>query len=282
MLTVATFNILGPAWAHTKWYESFNINRDLLSNDHRFQKIATTILDCINKYNVSLFSLCEVQTTFIKFLYKFLNPKEWGYFYVSHDKEYWSDQYISLDDEQKMCPWTSDYMDHGVAILYKIDQFRDNEFIDLTLYNKGNHSARMIGEHISGKRIRFTSIHLDSDDSIVRTGEFDSLLQSIYSNNDFVDIIAGDFNFDITNHKYRDILLHNRLEYYDITDTKYTYACIEDTSDQYYVDHILVKNSKNIISHIHDCGIKITKNLMRDCLEILGSDHLPVISKIYL
>ncbi|MBS0287671.1 MAG: endonuclease/exonuclease/phosphatase family protein [Proteobacteria bacterium] len=272
-LKVVSFNILAPCWASPSLYPASSL--PLLDRAFRRERIIAFLQQ--QAPTTDIFALQE--TTLVELGYiKDAMKSGFDLYPAYHSPTYWSN-WITVDP-----PWEP----NGVALLVKKNLLTNVNFQDMPLSDDGNHSAYLVAKLKSNsqKIVRIASVHLDSDKSYNRERELNSLLQTMVPLNNSIDVIAGDFNFEITNGN-----LKNNLATAGFTDIltalgkdgytspySTTYYKSSNWSD---IDHVLVRNLTPIAGEIfsfnlyniypNDEEARINANL-----SICGSDHFPI------
>jgi len=271
-IKVVSFNILAPCWASPSYYPSGSL--PLLNREFRRERIIAFLQQQASTTQIfALQETTEVELGYIKNAMK----NQYDLYAAYHSPSYWSN-WITVDP-----PWEK----NGVAILVKKGLLSNVTFQDIALSNSGNHAAYLKGVLKSNpqKAIRVASIHLDSDKPYNRERELNALLQAMPPGNS-IDIIAGDFNFEITNGNLKTSL--SSVGFVDILTALGKDGPTSPYSSTYYksanmsdIDHVMVRNAQPQAGEIFSFNLwnlypdnedaRINANLA-----ISGSDHFPV------
>ncbi len=272
-IKIVSFNILAPCWASPNLYPPSStplldrvIRRDRIIAFLQQQASTTPI--------VALQETTEVELGYIKNALK----NQYDMYAAYHSPSYWSN-WITIDP-----PWEK----NGVAILVKKGYLTNVTFQDIALSDSGNHSAYLQGKLKSNpqKAIRIASVHLDSDKSYNRDRELKALLQIMTPVPGSIDIIAGDFNFEINNGNLKTDLVAAGFK--DVLTTLGIDEPTHPFSSTYYktsnftdIDHVLVRNATPVAGQVFNFNLwnlyptneeaRINANFT-----ISGSDHFPV------
>ena len=271
-LTVVTFNILAPCWASPSYYpeESW----PFLPRDIRRTRILEVLKSQSGADIIALQEVNEPEFLFLK------NALDKDYYAANtfHSPTYWSN-WITVTP-----PWEP----NGNALFLKRKSFRNVSFQDLALSTNGNHAvyaeALQAG---TNRRIRVASIHLDSDYPYNREAELQGLLDLLPAAKNATDIIAGDFNIDITKTSLQNNLklagFQSLLPALGITTTTSPFGTYNKSSAYGPIDHITLRNAAPVSGAVIDFGLLAAYPDQKDDVTRIvlnmqqsGSDHFPV------
>jgi hypothetical protein len=218
-MKIATFNILAPCWAHSKWFD--NIEPAFLDPTFRTPKIKKIV----NKISADIIIITESQPKIIENILT-----EYNIYSVSHHENYWSDEYIKDEEELLECPWTSDYKNHGISIGVK-------KTITSSIFSKIKLKSGNCSLILKIKEFFLLGLHLDPENCI---NEWDKILKYINKNlPDEKIVVGGDFNFDITEN------LCQNWHYFNFKQTSTYY------NEDKIIDNIITRNINIKNGHIY-------------------------------
>lgn len=276
-IRILSFNVLCPCWAHPSYYPESTA--PLLNRVLRRQ----VIIDLLKSYQstVDAFTLQEVAQTEFNFFNDALKQNYQG-FQANHSPNYWS-SWVTNDP-----PWEL----NGNAIFIRKDRFANITFENFPASTSGNHAALFSGtiRNSNGKSIRIASVHLDSDYPYNRKDELNAVLNTWVTQENTVDIIAGDFNTetDATNIK-TDI---QRVGYIDVLQTLGVESQTHPWDSKYngadnwgIIDHIISRNSTPINGKVIDFNLyqlfpNDEESRINRFLQLSGSDHFPITGSV--
>lgn len=202
------------------------------------------------------------------------------YFSVFHDDSYWS-KWVTEDRS---------FVRNGVAIALRRSAFDNITHIDLPL-STGNHVAIALARHIElDQWFRIASVHFELDDQHMRASEVESLAHFFRpgsARHAYVDVIAGDFNSDVTNPMMEKELL--KRGFVDVHKAlgvdKATHPELGDGDD--VIDHVLIRghgieptrahtHSSDILERFPDPSHSHKSERIAATLAFNGSDHFAV------
>lgn len=272
-IKVVTFNILAPCWADPSIYPE--PSRPFLDRTYRRERIIQFLL---SNPDADIFALQEVTAIEFGYINNALSNDYYG-FQSFHSPTYWS-QYITQNP-----PWEP----NGNALFVKKSAFKNLNFSDVRLSNDGNHATFAQATHKStNRRVRVLSIHLDSDYPYNREREFRAALALLQKDPAITDIIAGDFNIDVTKSTLQQDILkadfHNILADIGVDEVTSPYLSYYYANSVFGpIDTVLVRNGQPIAAKVYDFDLftlypnkkdesaRITANFQK-----CGSDHFPV------
>lgn len=276
-IKVVSFNILAPCWADPNIYPAEAL--PFLDREYRRAKIIQFLND---NQDADVFALQEVTAVEFGFLNNTLSGKYVG-FQSFHAPTYWS-QYITQTP-----PWEP----NGNALFVKKSTFKNCTFSDVPLSDDGNHATFAQATHASSnKKVRILSVHLDSDYAYNREREFQAALDLMPKSSSKLDIIAGDFNIDITkSNLQKDI---DKARFVNVLAAKGITGVTSPYTTKYYansvfgpIDSVLARNATALDAKIVDFGLmtlypnkddentRVAANFQK-----CGSDHFPVTGTI--
>lgn len=274
-ISIVSFNILAPCWASPLYYPVFST----LDRFYRRERI----IDLLKSTNADIFCLQEcTDIEFLAIRERFNN--DYSAFMAHHDLTYWS-RWITEDPP---------YERNGPSIFVKKKLFKDLNFTNLPLSDSGNHAAVLTCKYTpTNTKFRIFSIHLDSDTTVGKSKEFDSLLEKYPESSEYIDIVAGDFNVDVNTSNFSNLLSVNNyvsiLHYLGINGRTTPFSSsYHHFSIWGQIDHILVRHGKPAKGKIIDNGYEKLypskngqhnndeDNRIRSALNTFGSDHYPI------
>jgi len=280
LVKIASFNVLAPSWASPSYYPE-SAHPWLHPLEARSDRIVTFLKNhVVDKLDV--IALQETEVTVTPLLKAGLGEK-FQFFSSNHDDSYWA-------------KWTAGgqqpYNPNGVSIAINSNTFDVLEFLDVPL-GTGNHSAVAVCRHKTTDRIfRVASVHFELDDISQRDSEVKAIADFMNMNQKEknwshpVDIIAGDFNSEVS------LVENTHFLNEGFIDTHQALGVSHRThpwgAEYGVIDHIIVRGEKVSPSHgkvhmaelyqehpcIHafeDLHHRVTKNL-----QMGGSDHFPI------
>jgi endonuclease/exonuclease/phosphatase family metal-dependent hydrolase len=272
-IKVITFNILGTCWADPTIYPASA--RPFLDRTYRRPRIIQFLQ---SHPEADIIALQEV--TAVEFGY--INDKlstDYAGFQSFHAPTYWS-QYVTQDP-----PWEP----NGNALFIKRSAFKNINFSDVPLSDDGNHATfAQVTHKTSNKSVRVLSVHLDSAYAYNREREFQAALALLPKSSSKVDIIAGDFNIDVTKSNLQQDIdkagFHNVLAEMGVDEVTSPYLSMYYANSVYGpIDCVLSRNAQPTAAGVFDFDLftlypdkkdedaRITANFQR-----CGSDHFPV------
>jgi endonuclease/exonuclease/phosphatase family metal-dependent hydrolase len=270
VLTVLSFNILAPCWASPSLYPASSL--PLLDRTFRRARIVSFLEQHASKTDIfALQETTEVELGYIKEAMK----NQFELYAAYHSPNYWS-SWITVNPAPEP---------HGVALLIKKDLLANVHFTNLPLAKDGNHAALIeaVLKQSPSKRVRVASIHLDSDKSDNRKTELEALLSKMPAQSKTLDIIAGDFNTEITNTNLEANIISARFT--DILTSLKKNSVTSPFKTWGNIDHILVRHATPLSGEVIHFGLwEVYPNneeaRINASLSISGSDHFPVTGSV--
>lgn len=278
-IKVISFNILAPCWADPSIYPVSA--RPYLDRTYRRERIIQFLL---SNPDADVIALQEVTAIEFGYLNNALS-NDYAGFQSFHAPSYWS-KYITQNP-----PWEP----NGNALFLKKSTFKNIAFTDVPLSDDGNHATFAEVVHkTTNKAVRLLSVHLDSDYAYNREREFQAALKLMPESSSIVDIIAGDFNIDVTkSNLYQDIVKN------DFLDVLAQMGVDEVTSpylSRYYansvygpIDCVLARKAQPAAAAVFDFDLFILYPDKKDedariaeNFQLCGSDHFPVTGTVQL
>jgi endonuclease/exonuclease/phosphatase family metal-dependent hydrolase len=274
-IDVLVFNVLAPVWAGAEWYPA-DMDPALLDTEWRRERIVDFLHEQADTADVV--ALQEVQDSELPYLAQALGGDFVGVM-STNDPDFWSNWIV------EGIPWGP----NGTAVFIRRSAFGSRTFFELD-QSTGNSIAWVSARHLAtGQRIRFASVHLDSDSQVNRQIELNALLDRWGSGNaGTTDIIAGDINEDTVHGS-----LSTPLKQNGFVDVLATLGNREQTHpwlDTYYMsnkwgilDHVLLRNGEPISGDVVDFGVWAIEDetaRIEANFEASGSDHFPVVATI--
>ena len=274
-IDVLVFNVLAPVWASAEWYPA-DMDPALLDTQWRRERIVDFLHEQADTADVV--ALQEVQDSELPYLAQALGGDFVGVM-STNDPDFWSNWIV------EGIPWGP----NGTAVFIRRSAFGSPTFFELD-QSTGNSIAWVSARHLAtGQRIRFASVHLDSDSQVNRQIELNALLDRWGSGNaGTTDIIAGDINEDTVHGS-----LSTPLKQNGFVDVLATLGNREQTHpwlDTYYMsnkwgilDHVLLRNGEPISGDVVDFGVWAIEDetaRIEANFEASGSDHFPVVATI--
>ena len=274
-IDVVVFNVLAPVWAAPDWYPA-DMDPALLDTEWRRERIVGFLQE--QAATADLVALQEVQDSELPYLAAALGGNFVG-FMSTNDPDFWSNWVV------EGIPWAP----NGTAVFVRRSAFGSPRFFELE-QSDGNSVAWVSARHLaSGQRIRFASVHLDSDSQVNRQIELDALLDLWGpAGADRTDIIAGDINEDTIHGS-----LSTPLKQAGFVDVLAAVGNREQTHpwmDSYYMsnkwgilDHVLLRNGDPISGDVVDFGVWAIEDetaRIEANFEASGSDHFPVVATV--
>jgi endonuclease/exonuclease/phosphatase family metal-dependent hydrolase len=274
-IDVLVFNVLAPVWAGAEWYPA-DMDPALLDTEWRRERIVDFLHEQADTADVV--ALQEVQDSELPYLAQALGGDFVGVM-STNDPDFWSNWIV------EGIPWGP----NGTAVFIRRSAFGSRTFFELD-QSTGNSIAWVSARHLAtGQRIRFASVHLDSDSQVNRQIELNALLDRWGSGKaGTTDIIAGDINEDTVHGS-----LSTPLKQNGFVDVLATLGNREQTHpwlDTYYMsnkwgilDHVLLRNGEPISGDVVDFGVWAIEDetaRIEANFEASGSDHFPVVATI--
>jgi endonuclease/exonuclease/phosphatase family metal-dependent hydrolase len=275
---VFAFNILAPCWADPGYYPKSSAS--FLNRLDRRQAIIELLKSYQDK--VDIFMLQEVAQAEFDFINEVLKSTHAG-FQANHASWYWSNWITPLT------PWEV----NGNALFVSKTRFSSIDFEDFAASSSGNHAALFTGliNNSGGRMIRAASIHLDSDHAYNRKRELQAVLGKWpVGNNNYTDIIAGDFNTETNATNIQSDI--KEAGFYDVLTVLGKARQTHPWNSKYYrsdnwgiIDHIISRNSTPIDGSVLDSQLfelypKNEEMRINMNLQLTGSDHFPVTGTI--
>jgi len=274
-IDVVVFNVLAPVWAAPDWYPA-DMDPALLDTVYRRERIVAFLRD--QATTADLVALQEVQDSEYPYLADALGGEFVG-FMSTNDPAFWSNWLV------EGIPWAP----NGTAVFVRRSAFGSPRFFELE-QEDGNSVAWVSAIHqATGRRIRFASVHLDSDSQINRQVELGALLD-LWSpaQTGTTDIIAGDINEDTVHGSLSTPL--KQAVFIDVLaalgNREQTHPWIESyyMSDKWGIlDHVLLRHGEPISGDVVDFGVWAIEDeteRIEANFEASGSDHFPVVAAI--
>jgi endonuclease/exonuclease/phosphatase family metal-dependent hydrolase len=273
---VVTFNILAPCWASPSYYPP--AAAPYLNRVYRRDRILDFLA---SQKDADIIALQEVTSAEFEFIKNALG----GEFLASncyHSATYWA-SWITVDPA-----WEP----NGNALLLKRTRFNEAAFSDLPLSGDGNHAVYAEArDRVTGRHFRIASVHLDSDYTYNRESELQALLERIPPASGFTDIIAGDFNTDVSRAGLQSNLktagFQSLLPALGITTTTSPWGTYNKSSTFGAIDHITYRNASPLTGAVIDFGLLKKYPAQKDDttrivlnLILSGSDHFPVVGSL--
>jgi endonuclease/exonuclease/phosphatase family metal-dependent hydrolase len=274
-MDIVVFNVLAPVWAAPDWYPT-DMDPALLDTEWRRERIVAFLQE--RSATADLVALQEVQDSEFPYLAGALGGDFVG-FMSTNDPDFWSNWLV------EGTPWGP----NGTAVFLRRSAFGSVSFSELE-QSDGNSVAWVSARDLaSGQRIRFASVHLDSDSQVNRQVELGTLLD-LWSpaNADTTDIIAGDFNEDTVHGS-----LSTPLKQAGFVDVLAALGNREQTHpwiESYYMsnkwgilDHVVLRHGEPIAGDVVDFGVWSIEDetaRIEANFEACGSDHFPVVATV--
>jgi endonuclease/exonuclease/phosphatase family metal-dependent hydrolase len=275
-IDVVVFNVLAPVWAATDWYPA-DMDPAVLDTEYRRERIAAFLHE--QAATADLVALQEVQATEYPHLAKALGGGFAGFMSTNHP-DFWSNWLVDG------IPWGP----NGTAVFVRRSAFGSPSFFELE-QSDGNSLAWVSARHLaSGQRIRFASVHLDSDSQVNRQVELNTLLD-LWGPADAgtTDIIAGDINEDTIRGSLSRPLKHNG--FIDVLATLGNREQTHPWLETYYMsnkwgilDHVLLRHGEAVSGDVVDFGVWAIEDetaRIEANFEACGSDHFPIVAKVH-
>jgi endonuclease/exonuclease/phosphatase family metal-dependent hydrolase len=274
-IDVLVFNVLAPVWAGAEWYPA-DMDPALLDTEWRRERIVDFLHAQADTADVV--ALQEVQDSELPYLAQALGGDFVGVM-STNDPDFWSNWIV------EGIPWGP----NGTAVFIRRSAFGSLTFFELD-QSTGNSIAWVSARHLAtGQRIRFASVHLDSDSQVNRQIELNALLDRWGSGNaGTTDIIAGDINEDTVHGSLSTPLKQNG--FIDVLATLGNREQTHPWLDTYYMsnkwgilDHVLLRNGEPISGDVVDFGVWAIEDetaRIEANFEASGSDHFPVVATI--
>jgi endonuclease/exonuclease/phosphatase family metal-dependent hydrolase len=274
-IDVVVFNVLAPVWAAPDWYPA-DMDPALLDTEWRRERITAFLRQ--RAATADLVALQEVQDSELPYLAQALGGDFAGVM-STNARDFWSNWLV------EGIPWAP----NGTAVFVRRSAFGSPRFHELD-QSTGNSLAWVSARHLAtGQRIRFASVHLDSDSQVNRQVELNALLDLWGTGNaGTTDLIAGDINEDTIHGS-----LSNPLKRNGFIDVLATLGNREQTHpwlETYYMsnkwgilDHVLLRNGDPISGDVVDFGVWAIKDetaRISANFEASGSDHFPVVATV--
>jgi endonuclease/exonuclease/phosphatase family metal-dependent hydrolase len=274
-IDVVVFNVLAPVWAAPDWYPA-DMDPALLDTEWRRERIVDFLHE--QAANADVVALQEVQDSEYPYLAQALGGDFVGVM-STNAPDFWSNWLV------EGIPWAP----NGTAVFVRRSAFGTPQFFELE-QSDGNSVAWVSARHLAtGQRLRFASVHLDSDSQSNRQTELNALLDLWGpANAGTTDMIAGDFNEDtihgslstpLKQRGFIDVLaaLGNREQTHPWLETYYM------SNKWGILDHVVLRHGDPISGDVIDSGVwtiddetaRIEANF-----EACGSDHFPVIATV--
>ena len=274
-IDVLVFNVLAPVWAGAEWYPA-DMDPALLDTEWRRERIVDFLHDQADTADVV--ALQEVQDSELPHLAQALGEDFVGVM-STNDPDFWSNWIV------EGIPWGP----NGTAVFIRRSAFGTPTFFELD-QSTGNSIAWVSARHLAtGQRIRFASVHLDSDSQVNRQIELNALLDRWGTGKaGTTDIIAGDINEDTVHGSLSTPLKQNG--FIDVLATLGNREQTHPWLDTYYMsnkwgilDHVLLRNGEPISGDVVDFGVWAIEDetaRIEANFEASGSDHFPVVATI--
>jgi endonuclease/exonuclease/phosphatase family metal-dependent hydrolase len=274
-IDVLVFNVLAPVWAGAEWYPA-DMDPALLDTEWRRERIVDFLHAQADTADVV--ALQEVQDSELPYLAQALGGDFVGVM-STNDPDFWSNWIV------EGIPWGP----NGTAVFIRRSAFGSPTFFELD-QSTGNSIAWVSARHLAtGQRIRFASVHLDSDSQVNRQIELNALLDRWGSGKaGTTDIIAGDINEDTVHGSLSTPLKQNG--FIDVLATLGNREQTHPWLDTYYMsnkwgilDHVLLRNGEPISGDVVDFGVWAIEDetaRIEANFEASGSDHFPVVATI--
>lgn len=266
-ITLCTFNVLAPIFADPDSYPSA-VTPLLGTPSPRTAVVKARLVSLANdaylngsNIKVSAFFLQETQISFVNSFFGSggLAANEWIVLVASNDVSYWSSYYETDPVKLAAYPWLAQTGDHGNTVLLRKSHFSDVQHTVLSAGDNGNKANRLTATY-SGKTVRFTNIHFDSDSGGRRQIETESTFAQTPLTPGVIDVIGGDFN---TNTDTGNI--QNNLAIEGYTNAIYALGKKDRTQpyrDSYYsslnwssLDHFLIRSCSVVDGYIVNLGL---------------------------
>ena len=279
VIKLATFNVLAPCWADTKYYPVNSLQ--YLDKDYRKKTIIDLLLN-LTKTN-DLIALQETQEDEFLYIKSVLAVVNFEGFNINHRDDYWC-LYITENPP---------FVSNGVALFWNKKTINMLKIYGQNLTNDGNRCIMAFFENIKNTKLfRLMCVHLDSD--TVGRNEFETKeIINIFNEFNIIknttDIIIGDLNFNTECPPYNKIFSDNNFKNvlktvnkYEIT---YPYDILHMGNCIYnIIDHILIRNGivvdgKVITFNVWD-DAETDDDLINLLLQRTGSDHFVVIGAV--
>lgn len=272
-IKVLTFNILAPCWASPDYYPA--TAGAYLDRVYRRGKIINFLKSKPTVDVISLQEVTQVEYGFIKDALK----KDYISFQSLHSPTYWTD-WITANP-----PWEP----NGNAVFLKKSRFTGIVFQDIALSDSGNHAVYAQAKDVNtNKKVRIAGIHLDSDHSYNRERELKALFAIMTPLAGVTDIVAGDFNIDISYTSLQQDIVKanfiNVLAALGINEVTSPYSSTYYAHAKFgVIDNIIVRNGQALDGAVISNGLfqlypatkdedpRVTLNM-----QITGSDHFAV------
>ena len=273
-IDVVTFNVLAPVWAAPDWYPA-DMDPAVLDTRWRRERIVAFLRE--RAATADLVALQEVQGSEFPHFARALGADFAG-FLSSNDRDFWSNWLV------EGIPWAP----NGTAVFVRRSAFGTPTFHELQ-QRDGNSIAWLSATHLAtGRRVRFASVHLDSDSQANRQVELGALLDRWPARAGATDVIAGDLNEDSVHGSLSNTL--RRAGFVDVLaalgNREQTHPWIETyyMSNKWGIlDHVLVRHGRPISGDVIDSGvwsIEDETERIEANFEIIGSDHFPVVAAV--
>jgi endonuclease/exonuclease/phosphatase family metal-dependent hydrolase len=276
-IDIVVFNVLAPVWAAPDWYPP-DMDPALLDTGYRRERIVAFLHE--RAATADLVALQEVQDSEYPYLAQALGGDFVG-FMSTNDPDFWSNWLV------EGIPWAP----NGTAVFVRRSAFGTPTFHELE-QSDGNSVAWVSARHLaSGQRIRFASVHLDSDSEANRKVELAALLDLWGpAGAGRTDLIAGDINEDTVHGA-----LSRPLRQEGFVDVLAALGNREQTHpwiESYYMsnkwgilDHVLLRHGEPISGDVVDSGVWAIEDetaRIEANFEAIGSDHFPVVARVRL
>jgi endonuclease/exonuclease/phosphatase family metal-dependent hydrolase len=274
-IDVVVFNVLAPVWAAPDWYPA-DMDPALLDTEWRRERIVDFLHE--QAANADVVALQEVQDSEFPYLAQALGGDFVGVM-STNAPDFWSNWLV------EEIPWAP----NGTAVFVRRSAFGSPRFHELD-QSTGNSVAWVSAQHLAtGQRLRFASVHLDSDSQSNRQTELNALLDLWGpANAGTTDMIAGDFNEDTIHGS-----LSTPLKQRGFIDVLATLGNREQTHpwlETYYMsnkwgilDHVVLRHGDPISGDVIDSGVWTIEDetaRIEANFEACGSDHFPVIATV--
>jgi endonuclease/exonuclease/phosphatase family metal-dependent hydrolase len=200
-ITLCTFNVLAPIFADPESYPDV-VTQLLGTPSPRTAVVKSRLVSLaadayLNGSNipVSAFLLQETQISFVNSFFGSggLNPNDWTVLVASNDPTYWASYYETDPEKLAAYPWMAQTGDHGNTVLLRNAHFSNVQHTVISTANTGGKANQVVATY-SGKTLRITNVHFDSDTAGKRRRETESTFEQTPLTSGIIDIIGGDLN----------------------------------------------------------------------------------------
>ena len=271
-INLCTYNVLAPCWADPTIYPASSL---AYLDRYVRRAIIINVLKNLAQTN-DIIALQETQDDEFPALQTAMAKIGFVGFSTNHHDDYWG-SYATVDPP---------FVSNGVALFWNQKKLN---LLEINGYNFSDDGNRGVIAYFrqNNKLFRVTCAHLDTDTGGRRAKEAKGIVDLLVPNDNLIDIILGDFNFDTDQGVYNNIFnnfidvlaaVGNENQTHPFT-TSYA-----KNANYGVIDHIMVRNATPVAGNILDFNVwtdganeeeRINLTLQRN-----GSDHFIVTGSV--